>query len=228
MSEKKNYLDIVYNKKDRPFTNYPDSLAKHIYDKFNLKIYKNILDVGCGRGEFLNGFLKCGLDAHGIDQNDTAKQNYSNINFKYCDLMKEKIPYEDQHFDVIFSKSLVEHFYYPEKIYQEMHRVLKNGGIIITMTPDWEINYKTFYEDYTHRTPFSKTSLNDIHLINGFKDVQIYSFKQLPILWNNNSFIANILKILSELTRIFVPNYFKKYKWVRFSKEIILLSIAKK
>ena len=108
------------------------------------------------QGEFLNGFLKCGLDAHGIDQNDTAKQNYSNINFKYCDLMKEKIPYEDQHFDVIFSKSLVEHFYYPEKIYQEMHRVLKNGGIIITMTPDWEINYKTFYEDYTHRTPFSK------------------------------------------------------------------------
>ena len=61
-------------------------------------------------------------------------------------------------FDVIFSKSLVEHFYYPEKIYQEMHRVLKNGGIIITMTPDWEINYKTFYEDYTHRTPFSKTN----------------------------------------------------------------------
>ena len=105
-----------------------------------------------------------------------------------------------------------------------MNRVLKKDGIIITMTPDWEINYKIFYEDYTHRTPFSETSLRDIHLINGFKKVKILKFKQLPILWNNNM----ILNILSELTRVLVPNYFRKFKWVKFSKEIILLSIAKK
>jgi ubiquinone/menaquinone biosynthesis C-methylase UbiE len=228
MSEKKNYIDIVYNEKDRPFTNYPDRLTKYIYNRFDLNKFKNILDVGCGRGEFLNGFSKCNLEVYGIDQNDASKQNYSRINFKSCDLLKEKIPYDDNYFDVVFSKSLVEHFYYPEKIFKEMHRVLKKDGILITMTPDWEINYKTFYEDYTHRTPFSKTSLKDIHLINGFQDVKIYSFKQLPILWKNKSFANSVLSIFSEITRVFIPNYFKKYKWVRFSKEIILLSVAKK
>jgi SAM-dependent methyltransferase len=228
MSEKKNYLDIVYNEKDRPFTDYPDKLAKYIYDKFSLKNYNNILDVGCGRGEFINGFSKCGLEVFGIDQSDTAKKNYNNINFKSCDLMKEKIPFDDKHFDIIFSKSLVEHFYYPEKIFQEMYRVLKDDGVIVTMTPDWEISYKTFYEDYTHRTPFSKISLKDIHEINGFKDVKIFSFKQLPLLWNTRGILSDVFKILSELTRIFVPDYFKKFKWVKFSKEIILLSVAKK
>ena len=96
------------------------------------------------------------------------------------------------------------------------------------MTPDWEINYKNFYEDYTHRTPFSDVSLRDFHLINGFKDVEIHKFKQLPILWNQKNLQNSILKFISEVTRHFVPDYFKKYKWVKFSKEIILLSIAKK
>ena len=80
----------------------------------------------------------------------------------------------------------------------------------------------------THiRTPFPKDSLRDIHLINGFKEIEIFSFKQLPILWRKN-IINSLMNFLSEITRLFIPNYFKKYKWVKFSKEILLLSIAKK
>jgi ubiquinone/menaquinone biosynthesis C-methylase UbiE len=227
MKIKKDYLEIVYDENIRPFTSYPNKLTKHLYKKFNLKTNEKILDIGCGRGECLTGFHKCGMNVYGIDQSDVSKKNYPEINFKFCDLMSEKIPFEDEFFDVIFSKSLVEHFYYPEKIFQEMNRILKKDGKIITMTPDWEFNYKIFYEDYTHRTPFSKDSLRDIHLINGFKEVKIFSFKQLPILWNKN-IINSLMNFLSEITRVFIPNYFKKYKWVRFSKEILLLSIAKK
>lgn len=228
MTESKNYINIVYNETERPFTNYPEKLSKYLFDFFKLKQKDKILDVGCGRGEFLNGFMKCGLDPYAVDQSDISKINYPKINFKHCDLLTEKIPFEDETFDVIFSKSLVEHFYYPEKLFQEMRRILKKNGKIITMTPDWEINYKTFYEDYTHRTPFSEVSLRDIHLINGFKDVKIYKFKQLPILWGEKNFKHLILKFISEVTRFFVPNIFKNFKWVKFSKEIILLSVAKK
>ncbi len=228
MTENKNYINVIYNKKDRPFTNYPDKLSKYLFDFFRLSEKDKILDVGCGRGEFLNGFMNCGLEPYAIDLSDISKKTYPNINFKYCDLLNEPIPFEDEFFDVIFSKSLIEHFHYPEKIFKEMNRVLKKNGKIITMTPDWEINYKNFYEDYTHRTPFSETSLRDFHLINGFKDVEIYKFKQLPILWKQKNLQNSILNFFSEITRIIVPDYFKKYKWVKFSKEIILLSIAKK
>ena len=89
--------------------------------------------------------------------------------------------------------------------------------------------YKTFYEDYTHRVPFSKESLRDINYINGFKDVKVESFIQLPIIFENKGLIKKLFFFLSNLTRLFVPDLLKnKFKWVRFSKEIMLLSYSKK
>ena len=34
MTENKNYINVIYNKKDRPFTNYPDKLSKYLFDFF--------------------------------------------------------------------------------------------------------------------------------------------------------------------------------------------------
>ena len=82
-----------------------------------------------------------------------------------------------------------------------------------------------FYEDFTHRTPFTLESLRDIHAITGFKNTQSEQFLQLPILWNKNKFLL----FFSILTKYLVPNYFiRKFKWVRFSKEPMLLSYAEK
>ena len=143
-------------------------------------------------------------------------------------MANEKLPYEDNYFDVIYSKSIIEHFYFPEKIFQEAYRVLKPGGIIITLTPEWKYIYKSFYDDYTHRVPFTKTSLRDIHEMQNFKQIQVESFIQLPILFKK-SYFSYFLKFLSFLTRIIIPDNFRmKNKWIRFSKEIMLLSIATK
>ena len=68
------------------------------------------------------------------------------------DLRNEPLPYEDNSFDYVFSKSVLEHFYYPEELVQEIFRILKPGGLVITMVPDWVSVYKTFYDDYTHHT----------------------------------------------------------------------------
>ena len=93
------------------------------------------------------------------------------------------------------------------------------------MTPEWKYNIIDFYEDYTHRTPFSKESLRDIHLITNFTEINIKSFKQLPILWNDNYFF----RLLSFLAQILIPNILKKNsKFIKFSKEIMLLSYAQK
>ena len=39
---------------------------------------------------------------------------------------------------ILYTLNLVEHFYYPEKIFKEIFRVLKPGGKIITLTPHWK------------------------------------------------------------------------------------------
>ena len=84
--------------------------------------------------------------------------------------------------------------------------------------------FRYFYEDYSHRTPFTLESLNYIQKTSGFKNIQTFNFRQLPITWNLRFFI-----VLTEITRIFLPDFLgKKLKWVRFSKEIMLLSKAEK
>lgn len=223
-----NYLETIYSQKSRPITNYPGKLIHYLVERFKLKQNQKILEIGCGRGEFLNEFYISGLDSYGVDISDFSKKYFPNLKFIKTDLENEKLPFNDNFFDVIYSKSLIEHFYYPEKVFKEAYRVLKPGGIIITLTPEWKYIYKTFYEDYTHRVPFTKESLRDIHKIHNFKQVEVESFKQLPILFNKNLFYY-FFNLISFLTRILVPDIFlKKIKWIRFSKEIMLLSNAKK
>ncbi|MAJ64397.1 MAG: methyltransferase [Alphaproteobacteria bacterium] len=224
----KNYIDVVYNDINRPLTDYPSKLSSFLYKKYNLKKGDKFLEVGCGRGEFLKGFIDLGIDGYGVDQTDNAKKICVNSEIKIADLEKELLPYDDNFFDIIYSKSVVEHFYYPEKLFKEMHRVLKPGGILLTLTPDWENTYKIFYEDYTHRTPFTYNSLKDIQSIVGFTEIKVQKFIQLPILWENKIHVW-LLKILSFLTNtILVPERLKIFKWVKFSKEIMLLSSSKK
>ena len=159
---------------------------------------------------------------------DYCKKFFPNLNFKKVDMSNEKLPYEDNSFDIVYSKSIIEHFYYPDRIFNEAYRVLKPGGTIITLTPEWQYIYKSFYEDFTHRTPFTSVSLRDIQEMSGFKDIKVESFKQLPIIFENN-FFNEIFSFLSFLTRILVPEKLRmKNKWIRFSKEIMLLSVAKK
>lgn len=224
----KKYVEVIYNEKDRPFSSYPKKFAKYLLNRFDLKKNSKFLEAGCGRGDFLNEFANLGLDAHGIDLSNLISTTFPEIKFQSVDLLKENIPYPDNHFDIIYSKSFIEHFYYPEKIFEEAYRVLKPNGLLITLTPEWNYIYKSFYEDFTHRTPFTKMSLKDIHLINNFKDIKIESFKQLPILWKDTIYKFPF-EVMSELTRFLTPDYFRlKNKWIRFSKEIMILSSARK
>ncbi len=142
------------------------------------------------------------------------------MEIEILDIEREPLPYGDSSFDVVFNKSLIEHLNNPENFMREAYRILKPEGRLITMTPDWESVYKIFYEDYTHRTPFTKESLYDIHRIFGFKKVEVKKFRQLPILWKY-PWLNIFSKILSYLPK-------SEIKFIKFSKEIMLLSWAEK
>lgn len=224
MIKDNDYVNVVYNEKERPFTDYPSKLINHIIKKFSLIPNSRILEVGCGRGEFIQSFIDFGFDGYGFDISNYAKDKFPEKKFKQGDFLKGEY-YDNEYFDIIFTKSFVEHIHDPEEIFEKFYSLLKKDGILITMTPEWKYNIIDFYEDYTHRTPFSKESLRDIHLITNFTEINIKSFKQLPILWNDNHFF----RLLSFLAQILTPNILKKnFKFIKFSKEIMLLSYAKK
>jgi SAM-dependent methyltransferase len=226
MDNKKDYLQVIYNEVDRPLTDYPVKLANYLCRRFNILTGANLLEIGCGRGEFLNGFILRGVNGFGIDIIPSAGACCPCAEFRLADVEDEGIPYPDSFFDVVYSKSVIEHFYYPERMMKEVYRVLKPGGLVITLCPSWEFNYRNYFEDYTHRTPFMLESLRDIQIIQGFNNVQVEYFRQLPSTWSKFGVLAYFL---SELTRFCLPSFTKKYsKWSRFSKEVMLLSSAKK
>ena len=222
VNPQQDYVAVTYRREK--YTKYPGQLAGYLVTRYNLTKGKKILDLGCGRGEYLEGFVRMGLNGYGVDQSAIGTGVCSEAEIIQSDLESEPLPYKDDSFDVVFSKSVLEHFYYPEKIVQEIHRVLKPGGLALTMVPDWESVYKIFYLDYTHRTPFSLNSLGDIFIIHGFSDVKVEKFRQLPVLWTRP-----YLKVVCILVALISPRALRlRSKLVRFSQEIMLLSTAVK
>ncbi len=219
------YLKIVYSEKNRPFTEYPSKLVKYLFDRFNLKPQMKILEPGCGRGEFLKAFKDLGLDATGIDISDSSKDFFQKEQMELIisDIEDEKsLPFPNESFDVIYNKSFLEHLYKPDLFLKEAYRVLKPNGKIICLVPDWESNYKIYFDDFTHRTPFTRPSLEDILKMTKFEDVNVQKFRQLPIVWK-----YPVINFLCFAISPFIPVRVNN-KFLRWSRELMLLGTATK
>ena len=230
-----NYLETVYFRDEYSKNAYPQKLCNYIFENIikqklvqteNLKL----LDIGSGKGNHLVGFSRNKIDCYGIDKRDEAVNINKNFIIKECDLEKQKFPYDDNFFDIVFSKSVIEHVENADNFLSETYRVLKQNGIIIFLTPDWGTHYKTFWDDYTHVKAWTRKALQNALLIHNFKNVECKLFRQLPILWK-----FPFLETLADITAI-LPEKFKwKDKeekefreWIRFSKEKMLLAVGQK
>jgi ubiquinone/menaquinone biosynthesis C-methylase UbiE len=216
------YLSVVYDEGSRPYTDYPKQLCHYLFQSFDLKKGMKMLEPGCGRGEFLTNFKELGLDVYGVDISPEAAMFANEFPVELCDVENERLPYADNTFDILYSKSFIEHLHKPEKYLEEAFRVLKPGGQLLTLVPDWESNYKTYFDDFTHRTPFTQPSLEDAYKMYGFENVVAYRFRQLPIVWK-----YPMLNYLCAAISPFVPVRTKN-KFFRWSRELMLVGVGKK
>ena len=139
-------------------------------------------------------------------------------------------------FDVIFSKSLVEHLNQPIKFFEYCKKMLKDDGVLIVLTPSWvHHNFGPFYLDFTHVTPFTLHSLRDIGKLSGFKYSSVEYFYQLPLIWKFGIF-KQLSKLLAFLRLPYLPMYegLTNIRWpeeinkyLRHSNEVMLLGIYK-
>ena len=97
----------------------------------------NILDIGSGRGEFINiikefkSFDK--ITANDIEQRsgDFIKEHFKDIDIDFVKADASDLPFEDNSFDTVCISNSLHHLPNMEKILTEMKRVLRDGGNFI-------------------------------------------------------------------------------------------------
>tara|TARA_Y100000768_G_scaffold188222_1_gene140999 strand:- start:4752 stop:5762 length:1011 start_codon:yes stop_codon:yes gene_type:complete len=231
--DKEEYLDTTYTDFKAPKSGYPFKLIKHIKKNY-FKTEGTVLDIGCGFGEQLAGFEAHGYKPSGIDLSPSVLKLKDKFDVKVFDLENSNFPYPENHFDFVFSKSVIEHMHQPHHLFDHALKALKPKGKAVIMTPSWEHNmWGPFYIDHTHVTPFTKTSLEDLFVMSGFKNVEVLHFYQLPFVWQSPIFRI-IPKIISKLPIKYSPYYKNTIlpnelnKLVRFSNEVMLFGYGEK
>ena len=139
-----------------------------------------ILDVGCGRGEWLELLRREGLTAYGIDTNMIMVERSValGLDARQIDLMTHLHGLEDASRSGLTAFHVVEHLPFETLIdfIDEALRVLVPGGTLIFETPNPEtmrVGATTFYNDPTHRNPLMPAVLQFVIEHRGFSDVEV-------------------------------------------------------
>lgn len=90
---------------------------------------KSVLDVGCGNGVLLRGFMERGWSVCGVDLSLWAKVSAERYGYKLFLGELEQADLGSDSFDVVTSTSTLEHIAEPYKHVKEIVRILKPGGI---------------------------------------------------------------------------------------------------
>lgn len=102
----------------------------------------SILDIGCGHADFLSSVYEKTQNVYGLDPDSHALSKNTTIINNVCGIADD-IPFPDNTFDLVVMAWVLEHVEEPEKVFTEIHRVVKPGGKIVFLTPNaW--NYITW------------------------------------------------------------------------------------
>jgi SAM-dependent methyltransferase len=153
---------------------YPDALA---------------LDLGCGRGEWLEVLRDKGLNAKGVDLDDgmLAECRKLNLNVSTQDVIAALNSFEDESISMVSAFHLVEHISFEmlRALISEAFRVLKPGGLLILETPNPEnilVGTSTFYLDPTHTRPIPPGLLKFLSKYYGFVNGTVLGLQESPAL----------------------------------------------
>jgi len=170
-------------------------LQKEIWK--NLKGCAKVLDIGCGNGRFLMTAPK-NVQAEGIEiiESEIKKCLEKGLKVKKVDIEKSA-PFKKESFDGISMSHIIEHLNNSQEVLKKIKSIMKKNGKLMILTPNFSACYKKFYDDPTHKRPFTKQSLFRILYDAGFSDIKI----------KNDFFHAN-----NSVFSIFV--FFPKFKFM--------------
>lgn len=166
------------------------------------------VDLGCGRGEWLEILHESGFDPQGVDLDDGMLEECRKIGLQVhthdaIDFL-QGLPEASQ--IVVSGFHLAEHlpFELLQALIQESLRVLKPGGLLILETPNPEnitVGTEKFYLDPTHYRPIPSQFLSFMAEYVGFERINVLRLQEPSGLANEGSLI--LLSVLNGVS----PDY---------------------
>jgi SAM-dependent methyltransferase len=140
-----------------------------------------LLDVGCGSGPTLALMAKLGWSVEGIDSDPVAVSRAQERGFKVREGTLDQQQFPDDCFDAVVMRHVIEHLHDPLSQLKECYRVLKPGGVLVTVTPNGKSwGHRRFKRDWRGLEPprhlhiFSHSSLAAISAKAGFVSHRYY------------------------------------------------------
>ena len=139
-----------------------------------------VMDLGCGRGEFLTLLSEKGITAEGIDINEQMIDicREKGLNCSKADILDKLAESEEESLGGIFSSQVIEHMppnYLKRVIELAFHKLAPSSYIVLeTVNPTSVFALvQIFYLDLSHQKPIHPQALKFLLENAGFEDVEI-------------------------------------------------------
>ena len=138
-----------------------------------------VLDVGAGYCDFINNVQA--REKHAVDLFARLPEFAApdvHVHVQSC----TSLPLPDSSVDVAFASNLFEHLSRENLavLAGELRRVLRPGGRLLVLQPNFRYCVKSYFDDYTHLQIFTHESLRDFLEVAGFRTVAILP-RLLPV-----------------------------------------------
>ena len=134
-----------------------------------------VLDLGCGRGEWLEMLKELKIEAIGIDidQEMINECESLGLNVRCEDGIQALKSFRSKSLSLVTGFHIAEHLSFDElqEVFRIAHHVLKDGGLLILESPNPEnisVGSMNFYLDPTHKKPLPPKLLGFLAEFSGF------------------------------------------------------------
>jgi len=155
---------------------------------------KFILDIGCGDGSNARilSLRNCVVDGITISE-DEKRAAQKTMRQVWVHNLENGLPVQDvKIYDAVICSHVLEHICYPEKLMNDIHRVLKDGGVLIVALPN--------LLHYSGRWQLAKGNFNYTSAgIWDYTHFRWYTFATAQQLFIAHNFSINIATVTGEL-----------------------------
>jgi SAM-dependent methyltransferase len=157
-----------------------ESLRTYLPLLKSARVNKDVLDLGCGRGEWLELLRETGIEGRGIDTNYVLVEqaHARGLEVIQQDALSHLRGSPNESLSAVTGFQFIEHLRFEIllAILQEILRVLRPGGLVIFETPNPKnlvVGACNFYSDPTHARPLFPETVQFILGKLGFADVRL-------------------------------------------------------